>query len=222
MNKFLVIGPPGAGKSTQASMLCQAFGFVRISVGDIFRWHIKNHTKLAARIHRFIDAGQLVPDEVVEEVVKARLEQHDWNYGFVLDGYPASEIQAEFFLESYDIDGAVLLEVPDAIAVERLLNSKVCLACGLDYSLIYHRPKSDLVCDVCGRELTNPGSDNANAGRERLHEYHKKTEPIIEAFRRKELVVAIDATKPPETIQEQIRAELGLSSEAARQRFQKA
>ena len=100
MRKYIITGVQGCGKGTQAIMLAKDFNLVHISVGDIFRWHIQSHTKLAARIQRFTVEGKLVPDELVEEVVKQRLDQHDWNYGFILDGFPRNEIQASFFLES--------------------------------------------------------------------------------------------------------------------------
>lgn len=210
MNKYIMIGPPGAGKSTQASTLADAHGFVRISVGDIFRWNIKNHTKLAAKIHRYIDSGQLVPDDIVEQVAKARLEQHDWNYGFVMDGYPASQAQAEFFLESYAVDGVILLEVPDTLIIERLSNFRVCKACGLDYNLIAHRPKEDEICEVCGGTLIQRSTDTPDVIRDRIRDYHNKSEPVIDIFRRKELVVAIDGTKPPAEVSALICAELAL------------
>jgi adenylate kinase len=214
MNKYIIIGPPGAGKSTQAAMLAKAHDLVRISVGDIFRWNIKSHTRLGAKIYRFVDSGVLVPDDIVEEVVKARLQQHDWNYGFVLDGYPASQTQAEFFLESYDVDGVILLQVPDNLLSERLSHLRICDACGFDYNLIYDRPRAETRCDVCGAELVNRSSESPIAIRERLREFHTKTEPVIELFRQRELVVTVDGTKPPEEINNHIRAELGLASEA--------
>ena len=192
---------------------------MRISVGDIFRWHIRNHTKLAAKVHRFIDSGRLVPDEIVEEVVKARLDQHDWNYGFVLDGYPASELQAEFFLESYDVDGVILIDVSDDLAVERLQTLNTCKSCGLDYNLIHHHQQRDRVCDVCGGELGNQDAGSPAAAGERISEYHSKTKPIIEVFRRRGLVVKVDGTISPEALQDQIRVELGLTSEAMAQRL---
>jgi adenylate kinase len=214
MNKYIIIGPPGAGKSTQAIMLAKAHGYVRISVGDIFRWNIKNHTKLGAKIFRFVDSGVLVPDDIVEDVVKARLQQHDWNFGFVLDGYPASRIQAEFFLESYDVNGVILMQVPDNILTDRLSHLRVCDACGFDYNLIYDRPRSETHCDICGAELINRSSETPAAIRERLREFHTKTEPVIELFRQRELVVTVDGTMSPEEINNHIRAELGLASEA--------
>jgi adenylate kinase len=105
MDKYVIMGVQGCGKGTQATRLEESFDLVHISVGEIFRWHIENHTKLAARVMRSISDGKLVDDAVVEEIVRQRLDEHDWNYGFVLDGFPRSAVQAEFFLESYDIDG---------------------------------------------------------------------------------------------------------------------
>ena len=111
MNKYIIMGPNGSGKGTQAALLCKVYKLVHISVGDIFRWNIQSHTKLAARIQRIMNSGQLVSDDFVEEVVRARLDQHDWNYGFILDGFPRSVTQAMFFLESYDIDAVINIEV---------------------------------------------------------------------------------------------------------------
>src|SRR5262245_45720374 len=100
MRKYVIMGVQGSGKGTQAKMLKDDFNLVHISVGDIFRWDIQHHTKLGARVKRIVASGQLVPDELVWEVVKERLDQHDWNYGFILDGYPRNETQALLFLES--------------------------------------------------------------------------------------------------------------------------
>ena len=103
-------------------MLKEHLDLVHISVGDIFRWNIQSRTKLGARVKRLIAEGQLVPDEAVEEVMRRRLEEHDWNYGFILDGFPRNRRQAEFFLESYDIDAVILVDVPDEIVIERILS----------------------------------------------------------------------------------------------------
>jgi adenylate kinase len=211
MHKYIIMGVQGSGKGTQAKLLQAEFDLVHISVGDQFRWHIQHHTKLGARIKRIVAAGELVPDEVVAEEVKTRLDQHDWNYGFILDGFPRNRRQAEFFLESYDIDAVILIEVPDAVVQERILSRRLCAGCGLDYNLIQHRPARPDTCDVCGGRLVSRPDDTPEAIRERLRDYHEKTEPILELFRRKELVVVVDGTRPPEEVQREIRRRLRLS-----------
>src|ERR1700677_2873499 len=125
MHKYIIMGVQGCGKGTQATMLKNDFDLVHISVGDIFRWHIQSHTKLAARIKRIVAAGGLVSDDIVEEVVKNRLAEHDWNFGFILDGFPRNRTQAEFFLESYDIDAVIQIEVPDAVVMERIMSRRL-------------------------------------------------------------------------------------------------
>lgn len=210
MRKFAVMGPQGCGKGTQAKLLAKDFEIVHISVGDIFRWHVQSHTKLGARIKRIVASGQLVPDELVDDIVRERLEQHDWNYGFILDGFPRNEAQALFFLERYDVDAVILIEVSDAVVLERILSRRLCARCGLDYNLILHRPEVPDVCDVCkGRLLVRP-DDNPEAVQERLANYHAKTRPIIDLFRKKELVVAVNGERPAAEIQADIRRRLGL------------
>ncbi|MEI7729498.1 MAG: nucleoside monophosphate kinase [Verrucomicrobiota bacterium] len=204
MNKYIIMGANGSGKGTQATRLCKIYDLIHISVGDIFRWNIQNHTKMAARVQRIIASGALVSDDVVEEVVKFRLDQHDWNYGFILDGFPRNRPQAEFFLESYDIDAVINIEVPDDVVVDRMLSRRLCSKCGLDYNLIFHRPKQEDVCDVCGGKLISRQDDNPDSIKERLKEYHDKTQPILDLFSRKEMIVQADGTQPPDQVQAQI------------------
>src|SRR3954452_11325584 len=113
MHKYIIMGVQGSGKGTLARLLKEELDLTHISVGDIFRWNIQSHTKLGARIKRIVAAGELVPDGIVEEEVRDRLDKHDWNYGFILDGFPRNRSQVEFFLESYDIDAVILIDVPD-------------------------------------------------------------------------------------------------------------
>lgn len=204
------MGVQGCGKGTQAKLLEEDFDLAHISVGDIFRWNIQNHTKLGARIKRLISSGHLVGDDIVEEIIQRRLREHDWNYGFVLDGFPRNNRQAEFFLESYDIDAVIRLVVPDSVVRQRVLGRRLCCQCGLDYNLIFHRPTIEDACDVCGGKLVQRADDNEQALTERLQTYHAKTSPILNLFRRKELVVEVDGTKDIETIQNEIRAGLRL------------
>jgi adenylate kinase len=212
MHKYIIMGVQGCGKGTQAKLLKDTCDLVHISVGDIFRWNLQVHTKLAARIMRIMGEGQLVPDDIVEEIVRRRLDEHDWNYGFVLDGFPRNRRQAEFFLESYDIDAVILIDVPDEVVLERIQARRLCAACGLDYNLMFHRPASEGVCDVCGGQLIQRSDDNEVAVRERLRDFHEKTQPIVDLFRRKELVVVVDGTRAPREIHDEIRRKLGLSS----------
>ncbi|MBV9125498.1 MAG: nucleoside monophosphate kinase [Planctomycetes bacterium] len=210
MHKYVIMGVQGCGKGTQAKLLQADLDFVHISVGDMFRWHIQSHTKLAARIRRIVASGALVPDEIVAEVVKTRLDLHDWNYGFVLDGFPRNRTQAEFFLESYDIDAVLLLDVPDEVVMERILSRRLCDKCGLDYNLIHHRPTIPDTCDVCGGRLIIRADDRPEAIQERLRDYHTKTKPILELFGRKELVVTVDGTRSILEVQQDLRRQLGL------------
>ena len=210
MRKYIIMGVQGCGKGTQAKLLSKAYDLVHISVGDIFRWHVQSHTKLAARIRRIMAAGDLVPDQIVEEVVKERLDLHDWNYGFILDGFPRNWHQADFFLESYDINAVILIDVPDELVLDRVLNRRLCSKCGLDYNLIYHRPKKNDVCDVCGGALVTRDDDQLLAVQSRLRDYHSKTEPILALFDRKQLVVRVDGSGTPEEVQLNIRTALKL------------
>ncbi|EAQ80387.1 adenylate kinase family protein [Blastopirellula marina] len=212
MQKFVIMGVQGCGKGTQAKLLCQAYDLTHISVGDIFRWNIAHHTKLAARIQRIISRGDLVSDEIVAEIVQRRLAEHDWNFGFILDGFPRSVVQAEFFLESYDIDAVIHLVVPDEVVRERVLSRRLCSGCGLDYNLIHHRPQVIDQCDVCGAPLTQRADDTPGAVADRLKTYHEKTAPILELFRRKELVLEVEGMQPAEAVQKEIQTQLGLKS----------
>lgn len=210
MHKYVIMGVQGSGKGKQASLLKDNYDFVHINVGDIFRWNIQSHTKLAARIKRIVARGELVPDEIVEEIVQKRLHEHDWNFGFILDGFPRNHKQAQFFLESYDIDAVIHIDVPDHVVLERVLSRRICLNCNLDYNLIYHRPKVENTCDVCGGELTTREDDTEEVVTKRIRDYHVKTEPILDLFRRKELVLNFDGTKSPEEIHDDICEKLGL------------
>lgn len=214
MHKYIIMGVQGCGKGTQAALLKESLDLAHISVGDIFRWHIQSHTKLGARIKRTMSEGQLVTDDVVEEVVRQRLDQHDWNYGFILDGFPRNPRQAAFFLESYDIDAVLLIDVPDAVVLERILNRRLCTKCGLDYNLIFHRPAVANTCDICSAVLISRSDDTPEAVRARLQDYHSKTEPILDLFRRKELVVVVDGTRPAAEVYQDLRRQLTQKSEA--------
>jgi adenylate kinase len=210
MRKYVIMGVQGSGKGTQSAMLAADFDLVHIAVGDIFRWNVQNHTKLGAQVRRTMAAGELVSDELVETEVSERLRQHDWNYGFIIDGFPRNERQAEFFLESYDIDGVIHLELPDSEVRRRVMARRHCDDCGMDYNLIDSSPREEGKCDLCGGKLVQREDDTEDALAVRLHDYHSKTNPVLDIFRRKEYVVSVDARPDKDVVQQAIRTALQL------------
>ncbi|MGL4550438.1 MAG: adenylate kinase family protein [Gemmataceae bacterium] len=210
MNKYVIIGVQGSGKGTLARRLVQDFDLVHISVGDIFRWHIQHHTKMGARVKRIVASGQLVPDATVEEVVRERLGVHDWNYGFLLDGFPRNAEQALFYLENFDCDAVIQLDISDDAVMHRITNRRLCSKCGLDYNLINHRPKVADQCDVCGVGLIARLDDTPEAVQSRLRDYHTKTVPTLELFSKKGLIVRVDATQSADVVYRELCTRLGL------------
>ena len=210
MRKYVIMGVQGSGKGTQSAMLAADFDLVHISVGEIFRRNVQQHTKVGAQVRRTMAAGELVDDDLVQGIISDRLAQHDWNYGFIVDGFPRNKRQAEFFLESYDIDGVIYLDMPDSEVRRRVLARRLCSGCGMDYNLLASTPEVPGKCDVCGGELVTREDDTEEALAVRLREYHEKTNPVLEIFRRKEYVVTIDARAPKEVVQQAIRDKLGL------------
>jgi adenylate kinase len=210
MRKYVIMGVQGSGKGTQARLLGERYDLVHISVGDILRWNVQAHTKLGAQVRRIVAGGRLVDDDLVDAVVRERLDRHDWNYGFLVDGFPRSGPQAEFFLESYDLDGVIHLDMPYEEVRRRVLARRLCSRCGLDYNLIASRPAVEDTCDACGGSLVTREDDTPEALERRLEEYHEKTQPVLDLFRRKEYVLTVDATRPPEEVFAAIRAGLRL------------
>ena len=210
MRKYIVMGVQGSGKGTQAKLLADALDLEHISVGDVFRWNVEHHTKLGAQVRRIVTAGELVGDDLVEQVVRRRLDEHDWNYGFIVDGFPRNQPQARFFLESYDLDAVILLDLADSVVEQRVLSRRLCSRCGLDYNLISSRPAVADVCDVCGGQLVSRPDDTAEALRARLSDYHAKTQPVLDLFRAKEVVLEVDANQPVADVQAEIRGRLGV------------
>jgi adenylate kinase len=212
VRKYIIMGIQGSGKGTQAKLLADGLDLEHIGVGDILRWHVQHHTKLGAQVQRVMSDGFLVGDDLVETVVQERLAAHNWNYGFIIDGFPRNARQAEFFLESYDIDGVINLQLAEEAVRDRVLARQICNDCGQDSNLIISPPKVEGMCDHCGGKLRARADDSPEALARRLADYHAETLPAIEIFQRKEYVAAIDASQPIETVQSAIRTRFGLPS----------
>jgi adenylate kinase len=210
MKKFVIMGVQGSGKGTQAKRLAKELDLVHISVGDVFRWHIQNRTKLGAKVKRIVSGGALVPDDIVQQLTAERLEQHDWNHGFILDGFPRNEPQAQFFLERYDVDAVIVIEVPDDAVYERMLARRLCSVCGRDYNLLSNPPAKKDTCD-CGGKLVQRADDQPGPIRDRIKDYRTVTQPVIDLFKKKEKVVVVDGTQPIDKVWDEICAKLGLA-----------
>jgi adenylate kinase len=212
VRKYVIVGLPGSGKSTQSTMLARDFDLAQISIGDIFRWHVRHHTKIGVQVRRLMATGRLVGDDLVERLVQDRIDQHDWNYGFIIDGFPRNRRQSEFFLQSYDVDAMIYLDIPDSEVGHRVRSRRLCGRCGIDYGLIESRPQREDSCDVCDGKLVTREDDTPEVLAARLDDYHDTMGPVLELFRRRTHVFMIDASRDPETVQHEIRARLGLAS----------
>jgi adenylate kinase len=199
MHKYVIMGVQGCGKGTQAQLLAEKLDLVHISVGDIFRWNIGNRTKLGARIQRIVTSGELVPDQIVQDMVKGRLDQHDWNAGFILDGFPRNEAQAACLMEGYDIDAVIQIDVPDEVVTARIAGRRKCAQCGKDVNVAGIEPEPSR-CEACGGALTRRADDTPEAVAKRLQDYHAKTKPVLEMLGKKEKVVVVDGTGSPDEV----------------------
>ncbi|KJK36624.1 adenylate kinase [Streptomyces variegatus] len=197
--RIVLVGPPGAGKGTQAAFLAKNLSIPHISTGDLFRANISQQTELGKLAKSYMDAGNLVPDEVTIAMAKDRMEQPDAENGFLLDGFPRNVSQAEALdelleTESMQLDAVLDLEVPEDEVVKRIAGRRICRN---DSSHVFHvtykQPAKEGVCDVCGGELYQRNDDSEETVRTRLEVYHTQTEPIIDYYKAQGLVVTISA-----------------------------
>jgi len=214
--KLVFIGPPGIGKGTYAKAISQKYGIPHISTGDIFREEIAKGSELGRRVKEYVDKGLLVPDEIVIEVVKRRLSQPDCAKGFILDGFPRTLRQAEALDQITRIDAVLLFNAPLEIIIERVSGRRICPNCGAIYHVKWRPPKTPDVCDVCGARLIKRRDDEPDVVRRRYEIYLQTFTPIIEYYRRKGLLVEVDASHEAEEVVmeiERILKRLGLIKE---------
>ena len=205
--KIVMLGAPGAGKGTYASRLNVSLGIPHISTGDMVRDEIKAQTELGKKIKQYSDKGELVPDEIIIQLLADRLKKADCEKGYILDGFPRTINQAEAWGKISKIDVVVNLNVPDRIIVTRLSNRITCKKCGAIYNLLTLKPKREGECDKCGGELVQRRDDQPEVIQERLNVYREKTEPLIQYYRKKGVLKDVrcdDLMTPPEVIVDQI------------------
>lgn len=195
---LIFLGPPGAGKGTIAKRVTDRYGLIQVSTGDLFRENIKNATPIGTEAKGYMDRGELVPDAVVIEMLKARIAKDDCKDGFILDGFPRTIPQAEALAaeSSVKIDAAVNFVIADAVVVQRLSGRRICMTCGAIYHVTNIPPKKEGVCDNDGETLIQREDDKEEAILNRLVVYKKQTEPLIGFYRGRDLLTDLEADQP--------------------------
>jgi adenylate kinase len=211
----IIFGPPGAGKGTQAGQVCAHLNVPHVATGDIFRRHLKEGTELGNLARTYIDQGQLVPDEVVVNIVASRLEEEDASAGVLFDGFPRTVRQAELldaWLQEHgrSIGAVINLQVPDDVVVGRLSGRRTCIGCGGTYHVEANPPQAAGACDNCGGDVVQRKDDNEPTVRARIETYHRETRPVLAYLQERHSVMNITANAPIAQVEAQIRT--GLSA----------
>ncbi len=199
--RLIIMAPPGGGKGTQASKLCNRYNIPQVETGKILRKAVKEQTELGRRAEKYMNSGELVPDQVMVEIIRSRLRKPDCENGFVLDGFPRTIPQAEaleelFEEENIELDAVIYLNVPEEIIYQRLGRRRVCSECGSTYHLDVDPPQEIGVCDNCGSEVVQREDDCKEAIKKRLQEYRNKTKPLLEFYEERGLLTEIDGDQP--------------------------
>lgn len=213
--KIIMLGAPGAGKGTQAKKIAELCKIPHISTGDIFRANIKEGTELGKKAKSYMDAGELVPDELVCDLVVDRIQQDDCTNGYILDGFPRTIPQAEALTNALNaieqkLAHALNFDVPDENIIKRMAGRRSCVGCGATYHVEFNPPKVEGVCDVCGEELILRDDDKPETVTNRLNVYHKETQPLIDYYEKQGLVSTIDGTQSMDKVFDDIRKILGV------------
>jgi adenylate kinase len=209
--RAILLGPPGCGKGTQAKILIDMYGVPQIATGDILREALKKGTPLGVQAQSYMDKGQLVPDDLVIQIIEERLKQSDCGSGFILDGFPRTIAQAEALDKTLTGMGLTLeyvfnIEVGDEELVKRLTGRRICKACGMSYHLVFNPPREDGRCDACQGELYQRDDDKEDTIRNRLKVYQAQTAPLIDFYQEKNILSSIDGVGTIEQITERLKA----------------
>lgn len=212
--KIIMLGAPGSGKGTQAKMIAEKCGIPHISTGDIFRANIKNGTELGAKAKEYMDKGLLVPDELVCDLVVDRIQQADCEKGYILDGFPRTIPQAEALEAALNaieqkLDYAIDIDVPDENIINRMSGRRACVGCGATYHVVFNPTKVEGKCDVCGESLILRDDDKPETVKKRLDVYHTQTQPLIDFYSARKVLVEVDGTQSMDKVFEDIMKILG-------------
>ena len=212
--KIIMLGAPGAGKGTQAKMIAEKCGIPHISTGDIFRANIKNGTELGAKAKEYMDKGLLVPDELVCALVVDRIQQADCEKGYILDGFPRTIPQAEALENALNaieqkLDYAIDIDVPDENIINRMSGRRACVGCGATYHVVFNPTKVEGKCDVCGESLILRDDDKPETVKKRLDVYHTQTQPLIDFYTERKVLVEVDGTQSMDKVFDDIMKILG-------------
>lgn len=208
--KLILLGAPGAGKGTQAELICEKLGIPQVSTGNIIRSEIKSGTELGIRVKSLVEAGALVPDSLVIELLKNRIAQDDCKAGFLLDGFPRTIPQAEALEGICAVDAVIEIFVPDTAIVRRMSGRRTCPACGATFHVSNKPPVKDGVCDACGAALIVRPDDDPEVVQGRLKVYHDQTEPLIAYYRERGLLKTVDGERPLDEVAAKIYEALGI------------
>jgi adenylate kinase len=207
---LILLGAPGAGKGTQAEKIVEKYGIPAISTGNIIRAALKEGTEMGLKAKSYMDAGQLVPDDVVIGIIKDRLEQKDCENGFILDGFPRTIPQAQALEDmGVAIDKVIDIEVPDEKITARMSGRRVCSKCANSYHMLYKKPKVDGVCDACGGALIQRKDDAPETVKNRLKVFHAETEPLKDFYKKLGNLKLVEGNQPIEYATRDILAALG-------------
>ncbi|ABK62133.1 MULTISPECIES: adenylate kinase [Clostridium] len=207
--RMILLGPPGAGKGTQAKLISEKYSIPHISTGDIFRKNISEKTPLGVKAKEYMDKGQLVPDELTIDLVNDRLTHEDCKKGFLLDGFPRTVKQAEalekFLTENnQSLDTALLIDVPSSFILERMTGRRVCPSCGASYHIKFNPPKIEGLCDVCKKEVIQRKDDTEETVKERIEVYDRQTQPLVDFYSSKDQLFVVDGTQSIDQVFETI------------------